>query len=296
MSKNLGESAKARLANKAREKGIGTDVLLRRYALEGFLRRLSMSPWQDKFCLKGGLMMAVWNNGDMFRPTSDVDLNGYDTDSTADKVAEMVAEVVAIDAQDGVEFDLSRLKVAKSREGLIPGGKIVFDAVIHTSKVRMNVDVGFGNVITPDAEYIEYPSLLDAPKPRIRAYPPETTLAEKFHAMVHHGLLNTRYKDYYDIWTIKLVRDIDQDVLADAIARTFAFRETEFPEGMPSGLSDEFIRQNRAEWEGFLASEALMLEPPPFEAVVEEIRGLLLPALERARELRQDQERGGPSR
>jgi predicted nucleotidyltransferase component of viral defense system len=285
MAKNVGESMVAKLRNHAKENKVDVQFLLNVFVLQRFLYRLSLSDWKDSFCLKGGLLIPVWNRGDMFRPTTDIDLNGFDPDGDVETIEKMIRDVVSIvpDIDDGVAFDISRLKIAKAREGAVPGGKIEFDATVHTSRVRVRADVGFGNAITPDVVHGEYPSLLDLPKPNISFYPPETTLAEKLHAMVQHGIYNTRFKDYYDIFLLKQIMDFDPGVLGDAVHRTFERQGTILPED-PEGLSEEFIKEHTKDWTRWVASNKLSVTPPDLAAVVADLREFLTPVISDARE------------
>lgn len=287
MSNNVAQSVRARLARLAREKGIDMEAMLRRYVLERFLFRMSQTRWKDQYCLKGGLLIAVWNDGDMFRPTTDVDLNGFSRSGDVAQLAEMIREVASspVDVDDGVEFDLSRMKVAKAREGIVPGGKIVFDATVDKARVRVRVDVGFGNPVTPSVEPIEYPALLDMPRPHLMAYPVTTTIAEKMHAIARHGMLNSRLKDYYDLWALLGRLDVDGETLASAIAETFSHQQEELPDGMLPGLSAEFISRNASTWDAYRSTEALAYPPPDLATVVQGLQALLQPAMERAKEL-----------
>lgn len=282
-AKNVGESVKAKLAKIARERGIDAQALQRRYVLERLLYRLSVSQHADSFCLKGGLLVALWNDGDVFRPTNDLDLNGSQK-GDIDALRQVICDVVKVEVEDdGVVFDVDKIKASKVREGFIPGGKLVFDARVHTSLVRVRVDVGFGNAVTPEARLIEYPSLLGLPKPLVLAYPLETVVAEKLHAMVQHGLLNSRLKDYYDLWALSERVNVDPCAVGVAIRRTFEVQGTDIPEDVPSGLTEDFVRRNESKWQDYVASEYLALTPPGLSDVVERIRSVALPALETAR-------------
>lgn len=285
MSKNVGASVRDRLRNHARETGLDVLSLLNRYAQERFLYRLSLSEHARRFCLKGGLSFALVTGGDVFRPTNDVDLNGEGRDGIAE-IERMIRDVCAIEApDDGVAFDLAGLKVRKEREGTVPGGKVEFAAAIGTSRVAMRVDVGFGNAVTPTPQVVEFPSMLDFPAPKVMVYPLETTIAEKLHAMAAFGLDNTRLKDYYDLWVVstRLSHLFDRATLALALRRTFAIQERPLPEAF-EGLSDSFVERKTREWTAYLGKTRLRHAPPPLAETVAEIRKVVLPALESARE------------
>lgn len=283
--RNLGESVLARLRTLAKAKGADVQSLLNRYVLERFLYRLSVSRHADRFCLKGGLSFALWNDGDLFRPTTDIDLHGYDEDGDVAKMEAIVREVCAIEvADDGVVFDLSAVKVAKDREGFVPGGKLQFFGRVHTSRVPVRIDVGFGNAVTPDAEMREYPGLLDLPRPTVLAYPMETTVAEKLHAMARHGLYNTRLKDYYDLWKVALLGAVDRSLLGRAIAATFARHGTAVPDELV-GLGPEFAAKHAKAWDVYRRNERLAGDPPDLASTVAAVADLALPAIDEARTL-----------
>jgi len=243
--RNVSASVYAKLRNHARAKGLDTQTVLARYVQERLLHRLSVSEEAENFCLKGGLLIAAYNNGDLLRPTEDIDFNGFDEDGSVARIKDAMRCVLATDVEDdGVIFDISSMRVVKSRDdGVIPGGKVLVHAVVHTARVDLKIDVGFGNVITPGVSPVEFPSLLDgtAPRPLIKAYPLETTIAEKLHAMAQFGYENTRLKDHFDILILSRIRRFDGAVLAQAIERTFERQGRPIPETL-EGLSRDLCR------------------------------------------------------
>lgn len=290
MARNVGESVLAKLKNLSREQGVEPAALATRYALERLLYRISLVEAARGVSLKGGLLMSVYHGGDLLRPTRDLDLNLPSADGGADGAAETVvalvreAAAVAVEPDDGVVFDVANLKGKREREGLVPSAKLSLWARIHTARVPVEVDAGFGNAVTPEARPAEVPTLLarDFPRPTLPAYPLESVVSEKTHAMVQHGLLNTRHKDYYDIWRLISRLALRGDTLVAAMRNTFERQGRAIPAGTPSGLSDEFGAANELPWRAFLR-KAGAGDAPSYLEVVRQVRGFLLPVLEAAR-------------
>jgi predicted nucleotidyltransferase component of viral defense system len=197
--KDVGASVRARLLGLARERKEDFQLVLTRYANERLLFRLAQSPHASRFVLKGAALFTVWT-GEPHRATRDIDLLGFG-DPSEEALRSLFAEVLALEvAEDGVQFDLGSMTVGPIREDQEYGGvRIVLGAQLTSAKVRLQIDVGFGDAITPDAVVVSLPALLDFPAPRLRAYPRETVVAEKTEAMVKLGLANSRMKDFYDL-------------------------------------------------------------------------------------------------
>jgi len=284
MSTNVSASIAAKLKNYARANKHDVLTVLRRYAQERLLYRLAKSEYADKFCLKGGLLLAAYNGGDLKRPTEDIDFNGYDDSSDVTSLEAILRNVLVRPYEDdGVSFMAETMRIAKDREGILTGGKIVLQAKIHTARVDVRVDVGFGNAITPAAKEMEIPTLLAdvVPRPVIKAYPIETVVSEKLHAIAQHGLLNTRMKDYFDLLSISETFPFDGPLLVSAIASTFARQKREIP-ASPDGLSDQMGQRNSLQWRAFIRKQELDA-PDDFAEVVQRIRSFLQPAIEAAR-------------
>lgn len=251
--KNMAASVHQRLKNAAAASGQRFNDLLQHYALERFLYRLSVSPHADAFVLKGALLLRVWRIS-AIRPTRDIDLLGR-TANDVEAIARTVREVceVAVD-DDGLVFDASTVRGERiADDAEYEGVRVTFDAHLGNARLRMQVDVGFGDPITPAPEEIEYPSVLGMPMPRLRGYPPETTIAEKLHVMLHRGLLNSRMKDYFDIWSLSRSRPFKGPMLCEAIIATCRQRNTTIVPD-PVALSDQALAdpQNAAQWSAFV--------------------------------------------
>ena len=226
MSKNLPASVRQRLANKAQETGRPFQEVLQYFAMERFLYRLSRSPHADKFVLKGALMFTAWG-GLSSRPTKDIDLLAR-MDNTVEAVETVMREVCGQEVEaDGLVFDTESVAGEAIKEDAdYPGVRVTFLVTLLNGRLSMQIDMGFGDVVTPSAAMTGYPALLDFPAPLMLGYPRETVVAEKFEAMTKLGLLNSRMKDFYDLWVLCQQFDFDGVTLATAIRRTFTHRKT----------------------------------------------------------------------
>ena len=279
---NMAASVMDRLRTTAKKRGQPFDLLLTRYVLERLLYRLSTTAYRDRFVLKGALLMTTWFESP-FRPTRDLDLLGFG-DSASDALLAIFREICAIPIDDGVEFDAAALAVSRIREELEYGGlRLETFARLAKTRVKVSIDVAFGDATEPGLEEVELPVLLDQPSPRLRAYAKETVIAEKFQAMVSLGRANSRMKDYYDIWLLSETHDFSGDGLAKAIAATFARRKTEIPDTAPNGLSEAFAadRAKQRQWQSFVSN--IEIEAPSLDVVVHSLADFLMPHAKAAR-------------
>jgi hypothetical protein len=280
----LVRSVQARLARHAKEIGVDPNLVLTRYSVERFLYRLSRSAYAERFVLKGALLLLVWL-GEALRPTRDADLLGYGDLSDA-ALLEIFKDVCGVPVDgDAMTYLADTVRVEPIRaEDDYGGQRVTLQARMGAARLSVQVDIGIGDVVTPAPEWLEYPSLLDLPRPRLRAYPRETVIAEKLHAMEFLGLRNSRMKDYFDVYALLREGKIDFARLAGAIAATFARRQTALIEGMPQGLSDEFASDpaKHTQWRQFLARNRL--EAPALGEVIAEIRGFLTEPLKLAQQ------------
>ena len=292
--RNIGASVRARLLDRARAEGSDFQILLTRYALERLLYRLSISVHRDRFILKGAMLFVTWV-ADPFRPTRDLDLLGYG-DNGAEVLADTFRAICAQPvADDGVTFDAAGLEAAPIREEAEYGGvRVRTTAMIAGARIPIQVDIGFGDAITPAPVEIDYPTLLDAPAPHLRAYPVETVVAEKFEALVMLGIANSRLKDFYDLWLIAQTFEFRRSALVEAVQRTFDRRGTALPLDPPVGLTDEFAATSATQWRAFLGRERMAAAPDAFAAVIADLRGFLMPLVVRAPDEEQVWPPGGP--
>ena len=277
---NIAASAKARLLALARAEGQPFDVLLVRFALERLLYRLSISPQRDNFILKGGLLVTLWLE-DSNRVTRDMDFLAFGDASAARLIADF-GEIMAVEADDGLMFDIEGLTARPIREDAEYGGmRLSTIAHLERTRIPVTIDLGFGDAIARPADPIAYPTLLDFPDPEIRVYPPATVIAEKFQAMVALGIANSRMKDYYDLWALPRSCLITAEDLDAAIAATFERRGTEVPTEPPPGLSNSFFedRDKQRQWAAYAGS--IDLARVQLDAVVHQIWNFVGPSCAR---------------
>ena len=253
--KNVGAAVHQRLRNLSKERGLDMTGLLRRYVQERLLYRLSVSDEAENFCIKGGVLLSFYNEGDLLRPTEDIDFNGFDSEADIGTLTRALVNILAVPVDDdGVVFHVETMKIKKDRIGLIPGGKVQLLADVHTACVEISVDVGFGNPINPDVRRVRMPTILSgiAPQPVVYAYPLETVIAEKVHAMAQFGYDNTRLKDYFDIWILANSQTFDGESMTKAVVETFAAQHREIPRAEFEGLTAEFAEASAGRWKAFL--------------------------------------------
>ena len=245
--------------------------------LERFLYRISQSKYCDQFVLKGALLFLVWK-GQSYRPTRDLDLLGFG-DSSTENLMLIFQELCRIEIKpDGLIFDHESVKIAEIQEEQeYSGQRIKLSGYLGKAKVSLQIDIGFGDVITPNAIESEYPTLLEMPQPKIRIYPPETVVAEKLQTMVDLGMQNSRMKDFFDIYNISLQFNFDGDVLVKAIRNTFLRRKTEIPKNLPLALTEEFASdaQKQIQWNAFLHKNSLEDISLDLSKIIKEIRAFL---------------------
>jgi predicted nucleotidyltransferase component of viral defense system len=278
---NVGASIRQRLLNLRVKTGEDAQALFTQFAIERFLCRLSRSSLSGRFVLKGAMLFRVWS-GSLHRPTKDVDLLGFGEPTPA-SVASTIREIIGtVVEDDGITFDAPSVRAEEIRENDDYGGiRATFTAKLDTAIIPLQVDIGFGDAITPAAEEHTYPVLVDMAAPKLLMYPVETVVAEKLEAAVKLGMINSRMKDFYDLLVIFRRFPCDEGTLARAIAETFARRGTPLPRTVPPGLSDEFGSDSAANrrWREFLTRMQLANEPTDFAEVVRTIRERLWPTI-----------------
>ncbi len=259
MSTDRSASVLARLLNRSRSTGENYNLLLSRFAIERLLYRLSVSPHAGSFVLKGALLFALWFDSP-HRPTKDADLLGFGADD-ADTLRTTFTAICAIDADDGVRYETRSMRIAPIREDNVYGGlRLTIPAFIGSARLPVQVDIGFGDAITPAPETVTYATLLnDLAAPSLRAYPVYTVIAEKLHAMVVLGMNNSRMKDFFDLAVIARISALDGRTLVDAIRATFARRNTSLPASTPAALSTEFSSNpiKAQQWRAFVTKAGL---------------------------------------
>lgn len=282
MSKDLAASVRARLLSKAKTEQSDFNGVLVRYALERLLYRLSRSAHADRFLLKGAMLFTLWY--DMpHRPTRDVDLLGFGPSDLA-SVTQTFKEIAAVVAKDGMHFAHESVIAEEIRkEAGYAGVRVLISAELAGARVKAQVDIGFGDAVTPGPVQAVYPVMLDDfPAPTLQAYPVYTVIAEKLHAIALLGMTNSRLKDYLDLSVLLERETLDANILAKAIAGTFRRRGMPVPAVLPVGLSDEFAddASRQALWRAFLKKNQLNGVPLP--ELVAVLRARLGPTLQQA--------------
>jgi hypothetical protein len=283
---NLPASIRQRLLNIAQQRGDELQSVLVRYGIERLLYRLSRSDEKNRFVLKGAALFYVWEGG-LRRPTRDIDFLGYG-DASTDALGDVFRALCAVDVTpDGLTFHPKRVRAESIRDTQEYGGiRVGLVATLAGARIPLSVDIGFGDAVTPRVETATFPTLLDLPAPHIRVYPPETMIAEKYEAMVSLGIVNTRMKDFYDVWILSEFHAFDGATLSMAIAATFARRNTPIPVEPPVALTALFGSDpaKQAQWRAFLNRSRLADAPPDLSAVSDRIRTFLWPPTESARD------------
>lgn len=276
---NVPASVRQRLLNLARRDGTDFQRLLERYAIERILYRLSISPHADRFVLKGAMLFVLWTDAP-YRPTRDLDLLGMGP-SDPESLGATFAEIAQLqEPEDGLLFDEGSVRVEQINvDQEYEGVRITMRADLDGARIPMQIDVAFGAAVHPAPDVADFPSLLDLPRPRIRAYPKEVTIAEKYQAMVDLGVANTRMKDFSDISQLAQMFAFEGGRLCAAIAATFDQRGTPVPSEPPLALTTEFSEDvtKRTQWVAFLGRSGLSTDGADLGAVVELLRGFLLP-------------------
>ncbi|RAS09184.1 nucleotidyl transferase AbiEii/AbiGii toxin family protein [Cupriavidus alkaliphilus] len=282
MTTDLAESVRARLLNIAKAQRADFNQVLVRYALERMLYRLSQSPHGERFVLKGALLFTLWY--DMpHRATRDADFLGFGASDLA-SIAKTFRDIVAVSADDGMTFDPASVTAEEIRKDAgYAGARVLLTGEVARARCRVQVDIGFGDAITPGPVDAAYPVLLDdLPAPRLRTYPVYTVVSEKLHAIALLGMANSRLKDYFDLAILLGRETLDAEILASAVAATFTRRGMPVPSALPLGLTEEFSKDPspQALWQAFLKKNALTWEALP--DTVAALRTVLEPILIRA--------------
>lgn len=279
---NVAASAKQRLLNRARTQKEDFNLLLTKYALERVLYRISRSRHKEAFVLKGALLFELWTE-QTHRPTRDADflLNG---DNSPVRFQALFEEICLLTVEDdGLRFDPRTVKVERIKEDAdYEGIRVTFLGYLENARLPVQIDIGFGDAITPAPVETSFPTLLEFPAPRLLAYPKETVVAEKFEALVKLGMVNTRMKDFHDLRTLSQFFSFNGASISEAIRRTFERRRTTLPlEVPPIALTSEFYddETKQRQWNTFLAKNKLYIEPISLRDVTTSIGDFILPLL-----------------
>ena len=276
--KNIAASVHRRLLNKAKESSRPFNELLQYFAIERFIYRLSKSPHADKFILKGALMFSAWC-GPASRPTMDIDLLGK-IDNRLEVISAAIKDacLMAVEA-DGISFNAETVEAVRITEDAeYEGVRIRVHGRLGNARVSVQIDIGFGDVIVPNPSTVSYPAILDFPAPELKGYTMESTIAGKFQAMVKLGVLNSRMKDFYDIWVLSRTFDFQGKILAEAVEKTFEKRNT--PVNMNTAIFDPSFGKDgnkNVQWQSFISKTKLTNAPESFEEAIAVVKLFLEP-------------------
>lgn len=279
---NVAASVRQRLLNEAKLRDESFDYIASMYARERFLARLAESPHRNRLILKGATILALWT--DVHRTTRDLDFLGTGNFESEEAVR-VVREIIDTGLpDDGLIFDSASVTAEPIREAdEYRGVRIHLDATLDTARIRLQIDIGIGDVVTPPAPTATLPAILsDFPQAKVKVYPPETIVAEKLHALVKLGIANSRMKDFFDLYVLAGNREFDEKLLAKAVSRTFARRKTIVVDE-PFGLTTDFYadRQKQTQWGAFLRKSGIDA-PEDFAEIGDLLRTFLLPVLSAA--------------
>ena len=275
--KNLVASILARLKNIAKVNDVVYGEILARYAIERVLKRIELSEYASKCILKGGSLFILWTEGFNYRPTMDADLE-FRGDGSPTALKAMFKSIAKIAVDDGISIDDESIDAAEIREDDEYGGvRVTMMGYLGKVRIPVQFDVGIGDAITPAPKKFSFPALLDLPAPKLKIYPRETVIAEKYETIVKRGLANSRMKDYYDLWVLSNDPMVDKEIAKLAIERTFSRRKQKLPETCPDGLVDSFAENKikLTQWDAFLRKNRLDVGPDSFLDVVRQVRGFI---------------------
>ncbi len=277
-TKNISDSIRQRLLNRSKTDKRPFNELLQYYAMERFLYRLSKSSHAGHYILKGALMLRVWRSPE-FRATMDIDMLAR-TSNEETNIAAQIRDIIALDVySDGLIFDPDSIQTEQITEDAdYKGIRIRFRGLLGTARINLQIDIAFGDIVYPEPEKADLPTMLGSPAPRLLCYSRESAIAEKFEAMVKLGLLNSRMKDFYDIWLLSRQFHFEQATLAEAIRLTFEQRGAVLPSDIDA-FSETFIDAKQNQWTAFYKRLKQDHIPASFRDIVTEIESFLVPTV-----------------
>jgi len=281
--RNPGHSIIGQLHNCAKANDEEFGYILARYGVERLLYRLSQSPHANDFVLKGAQLFILWK-GRSYRVTKDADLLGFGSSDTH-RLAGVFRHICAAVPSDidGIEFIPESVRAVTIRGDQEYGGvRVTLTGKLHQAQIHVQIDIGFGDAITPPPERLVFPTILTLPAPSVLAYPPDTVVAEKFEAMIRLGMANSRMKDFYDVWLMRTLFAFDGDVLSDAIRNTLRRRSTLLPQGTPVAFTKEFRgdAQKQTQWRAFIRRFKPEGIPASLDTAIEQVTTFLMPVLD----------------
>jgi len=280
--KNIPASIRQKLLNLARERNDDFGLILTKYGLERILFRLSKSKYREVFILKGALLFELWTT-QRYRPTRDADFlaNG---DNAPERFVRIFQEISTVEVEnDGLRFDPKTVKAERIKEDAdYEGVRVTFTAFLEKAQIPIQIDIGFGDAVTPGPVEMEYPTLLEPPGPRLLAYPRETVISEKLEALVKLGIANSRMKDFHDLHSLSVTFEFDGKTLTEAVRATFKRRGTELPaQGVPLAFTPEFYEDENKikQWNAFCNKNESYVQEAKFRDVVARLASFLVPVI-----------------
>ena len=287
------DSVKARLKNFAIKSGCTFQEALTYYGLERTIYRISISEYADNFVLKGGIFLYALFGRNYERATTDVDLLAQRISNGSEEMKSVFQKIFSRDVDDALVFDVDSITVEDITEFKeYHGLHVSFVGYLDRTKIPISIDIGFGDVIYPEAVKMDFPVILDMESPRVNAYSLETSIAEKLEAIIHNGYLNSRYKDFYDIYVLSKKYEFSYAELRNAVIQTFENRKT--PMTMDSAaFSDEFLNDpmHQTRWKAFLKKKKALIQVSMSDAM-DWIKAFVRPLFEGAKKTRWNHEKG----
>ena len=285
--KNIPASIRQKLSNLAQKRNDDFGLILTKYGLERILFRLSKSKYRNIFVLKGALLFELWTK-ERHRPTRDADFLATG-DSSPERFVRIFQELSAFEfTDDALRFDAKTVKAQRIKENAdYEGVRVTLTAFLDKAQIPIQIDIGFGDTVTPGPVETDYPTLLDLPSPHLLAYPRETVISEKLEAIVKLGIANTRMKDFHDLHSLSNIFDFDGQILAEAIRATFLKRRTEFPsEGIPLAFTPEFYEDQMKvkQWNAFCNKNKSYIQQTGLKVIVEDLAAFLVPVINSAKQ------------
>jgi hypothetical protein len=280
--KNIPASIRQKLLNLARERNDDFGLILTKYGLERILFRLSKSQYREVFILKGALLFEIWTK-ERYRPTRDADFLATG-DNSPERFVQIFREISDTEVEDdGLRFDPKTVKAERIKQDAdYEGVRVTFTAFLEKAHIPIQIDIGFGDTITPGPVQTDYPVLLDLPSPHLLAYPRETVVSEKLEALVKLGIANSRMKDFHDLYSLSTTFEFDGKTLAEAVRATFKQRGTQLPpDGVPLAFTPEFYEdENKVkQWNAFCNKNKPYVQQIEFGSIIARLTSFLVPVI-----------------
>ena len=263
------DSVKAKLKNFAEENGLTFQEVLTYYGLERTIYRISVSDYADHFVLKGGIFLYAIYDRKYERATTDIDLLARRISNSSEEMKSVFKNILLEEVDDALVYDTKSIVVESISEFKdYHGLNVSVTAYLDRTRIPVSIDIGFGDVIYPDAVKMDFPIILDIDPPTINAYSLESSVAEKLEAIVRNGYLNSRYKDFYDIYIISTTYSFSYTVLRRAVVETFENRKTNITADT-AAFTEDFINDpmHQSRWKSFLKKKKALVDVSLTEAI-----------------------------